>query len=74
MAEMCLSLPTINEKSRGIAFPHLNEMLVHGNFTSPLPPHGSIFSGSPDNLLSQKENKNLFLGLVERYVPWDLTF
>ena len=37
MAEMCLSLPTINEESRGIAFPHLNEMLVHDNFTSP--PH-----------------------------------
>ena len=37
MAEMCLSLPTINEKSRDIAFPHLNEMLVHDNFTSPLP-------------------------------------
>ena len=34
---MCLSLPTINEKSRGIAFPHLNEMLVYGNFTSPPP-------------------------------------
>ena len=33
MAEMCLSLPTINEESRGIAFPHLNEILVHGNFT-----------------------------------------
>ena len=68
---MCLSLPTINEKSRGIAFPHLNEMLVHDNFTSlpPPPTHDSIFSGSPDNLLSQKENKNLFSGLVERYVP-----
>ena len=37
MAEMCLSLPTINEKSIDIAFSHLNEMLVHGNFTSPLP-------------------------------------
>ena len=37
MAEMCLSLPTINEESRGIAFSHLNEMLVHGNFISPLP-------------------------------------
>ena len=35
---MCLSLPTINEKSRGIAFPHLNEMLVYGNFTPPPPP------------------------------------
>ena len=37
MAEMCLSLPTINEESRGIAFSHLNEMLVYGNFTSPPP-------------------------------------
>ena len=37
MAEMCLSLPTINEESRGIAFPHLNEMLVHDNFPSPQP-------------------------------------
>ena len=64
MAEMCLSLPTINEESRDIAFSHLNEMLVHGNFTSPPP----MVASSQVLLIiyyQKKENKNLFSCLVE---------
>ena len=70
MAEMCLSLPTINEESRGIAFPHLNEMLVHGNFTPPPPPPPPPPMVASSQVLliiyyQKKRNKNLFSGLVE---------
>ena len=69
MAEMCLSLPTINEESRGNAFPHLNEMLVYGNFTSP-PTHGSIFSSSPDNLLLKKKKTRIYSqAWLNAYLP-----
>ena len=58
---MCLSLPTINEESRGIAFPHLNEMLVYGNFTSPPPPPMVASSQVLLIIYYQKKRKQEFI-------------
>ena len=59
---MCLSLPTINEESRGIAFPHLNEMFVYGNFTSPPPPPPMVASSQVLLIIYyQKKRKQEFI-------------